>query len=236
MDKEIIPEEEYSKAYSDLKKLAQVISNVFDSAYAIYSPMVNSMVKSPRTPDAQVERIMDGLMDYADDPRFVELYKKLCKYVYRWYPDLVKEHVVCFLEYTREDSPNLNINLSEKKRKLLDCCRWISTKPMMYYELTNPNEGAYIMDYCIENEKSQATPVSQSDLTRASRMITRLAEEHGVTEAEVRSDLLEAMQAGMENSDPNVQKQWKSFHFAAKEPTVEEFLSWVIRLSSFSAK
>jgi hypothetical protein len=53
-------------------------------------------------------------MDYEDDPRFVELYKKLCRHVYRWYPDLVKEHVACFLEYTREDSPDLDIGLPEK--------------------------------------------------------------------------------------------------------------------------
>ncbi len=110
MDKEMIPEEEYSKVYSDMKELAQALSSVFDNAYAIYSPMVNSMVKSHRTPDArEAERIMDGLMDYADDPRFVELYKKLCRHVYCWYPDLVKEHVACFLEYTREDSPDLDM-------------------------------------------------------------------------------------------------------------------------------
>ena len=110
MDKEMIPEEEYSKVFSDMKELAQALSSVFDNAYAIYSPMVNSMIKGPRTPEArEAERIMDGLMDYADDPRFVELYKKLCRHVYRWYPVLVKEHVACFLEITREDSPDLDM-------------------------------------------------------------------------------------------------------------------------------
>ena len=84
------------------------------------------------------------------------------------------------------------------------------------------------MDYSIENEKSQATPFSKSDLIKASQMIKRLAEDHGVTEAEVRSDLLEAMQAGMENSDPNVQEKWKSFHYASKKATAEEFLAWVL--------
>lgn len=115
MDKEMIPEEEYSKAYSDLKELAQTLSNVFDSAYAIYSPMVETMVESPRIPNArEAERIMDGLMNYADDPRFVELYKRLCRHIWRWYPDLVKEHVACFLEYTREDSPDLDTELPER--------------------------------------------------------------------------------------------------------------------------
>ena len=111
----MISEEEYLRAYSDLKELAQALSSVFDSAYAIYSPMVEDMVKNPRTPiSREAERIMDGLMDYADDPRFVELYKKICRHVYRWYPDLVKEHVACFLEYTREDSPVLDIELPER--------------------------------------------------------------------------------------------------------------------------
>ncbi len=84
------------------------------------------------------------------------------------------------------------------------------------------------MDYSIENKRSQATPFSKSDLIRARHMITRLAEEHGVTEAEVRSDLLEAMQAGMENSAPNVQEKWKSFHYAGENATAEEFLAWVL--------
>lgn len=111
----MIPEEEYSKGYSNLKELVQKLSSVFDSAYAIYSPMVNSMVKSLRTPDArEAERIMDGLMNYADDPRFVELYKRFCRHICRWYPDLVKEHVACFLEYTREDSPDLDTELPER--------------------------------------------------------------------------------------------------------------------------
>lgn len=112
MDNAMIPDEEYSKLYSDLKEAALALSDIFDSAYAMYSQMTETMINRPRIPDAkEAERLMDGLMDYANDPRFVELYKKLCRHIHRWYPDLVKEHVACFLEITKDDELSSAIDL-----------------------------------------------------------------------------------------------------------------------------
>ena len=48
--------------------------------------------------DTQVrpERIMDGLMDFGDDQRFLALYKALCRHVYDKHPTLVREHIALF--------------------------------------------------------------------------------------------------------------------------------------------
>lgn len=105
-------DEEYSKVFSDMEEHAQALSRLFDSAYAIYSPMTEAMINSPRVPDARdAERLMDGLMNYANDPRFVELYNKLCQHIQRWYPDLVKEHVACFHENIMDDKPDSAVSL-----------------------------------------------------------------------------------------------------------------------------
>lgn len=44
----------------------------------------------------EIERIMDGLVDFGDDPRLLELYKTLCRHVYYKYPALVGEHTALF--------------------------------------------------------------------------------------------------------------------------------------------
>lgn len=93
-NKDILSEEDLSS----FKGLAQALTGVFDNAYAVYAPMVDSVLRDWVTEERDIERIMDGLLDFGEDPRFVQLYKKLCRHVYSRFPDLVKEHVALFLE------------------------------------------------------------------------------------------------------------------------------------------
>ena len=72
---------------------------------------------------------------------------------------------------------------------------------------------------------------SKSQVARASKIITRLAEREGVPEAEVRKQLDEAMCASMNSSDPLVRKRWESFDYQGETPTVEEFLLWCAELT-----
>jgi len=46
--------------------------------------------------EREIERIMDGLVDFGDNPRLLELYKTLCRHVYYKYPALVGEHTALF--------------------------------------------------------------------------------------------------------------------------------------------
>lgn len=65
------------------------------------------------------------------------------------------------------------------------------------------------------------------ELAYASSIIKRVALDHHVSEAQVRADMLEAMNAGRSSTDPAVQAKWRSFHFAGQEPTIEEFILWM---------
>lgn len=69
---------------------------------------------------------------------------------------------------------------------------------------------------------------SNTELEKAAQMIIRLAELHGVSENDVRADLMEAMKAAKQNTDPLVQERWRSFSYAGEEPTADEFLAWVL--------
>ena len=83
---------------SDIMRLASELKGLYDKAFEIYSSMVDSVLNNRVSKERDIERIMDGLLDYGEDPRFVELYKKLCRHVYNGYPKLVKEHAAIFIE------------------------------------------------------------------------------------------------------------------------------------------
>lgn len=36
---------------------------------------------------------MDGLLDFGDDLRFLEIYKRLCRYIFYKHPQMVGEHI-----------------------------------------------------------------------------------------------------------------------------------------------
>ena len=67
---------------------------------------------------------------------------------------------------------------------------------------------------------------TKKELEYAANIIRRIAQEHQVPGADVRSEMYEAMRAGRNNSDPEVQVRWRTFHYAGDEPTVEEFILW----------
>ena len=41
------------------------------------------------TDEAQIDRLLDRVIDFGDDARFRELSKQLCRYIYYHYPKLI---------------------------------------------------------------------------------------------------------------------------------------------------
>lgn len=64
--------------------------------YSHYVQAVASVLAGRITAENEIERIMDGLLDFGDDESFLALYKKLCRFVYSFYPQMVGEHIALF--------------------------------------------------------------------------------------------------------------------------------------------
>ena len=64
--------------------------------YNHYIQAVASVMAGRITAENEIERIMDGLLDFGDDEKFFALYKKLCRHVYNFYPQMVGEHIALF--------------------------------------------------------------------------------------------------------------------------------------------
>lgn len=83
-------------ALQDLKNIVEEIGKLRDAAYAKYSELVKQVLENQVTNEQHLEQIMDGLCDFCDESRFIELYRNLCRHIYYQYPQLVGEHVTLF--------------------------------------------------------------------------------------------------------------------------------------------
>ena len=85
-----------SERWSELKSLLKAFEAQKEQIYLHYQQLVNSVLSSQIISEREIERLMDGLLDFCDDEKFLALYKDLCRHVYNQYPQLVGEHINLF--------------------------------------------------------------------------------------------------------------------------------------------
>ena len=81
---------------SELAETMESLGKIKASAYRLYSEAVEAILSDRITVPNHIERIMDGLLDFCDEDRFIEIYRKLCRHIYYQYPQMVGEHVAIF--------------------------------------------------------------------------------------------------------------------------------------------
>lgn len=86
----------YQNTLEELKDIVEGINRLRDTAYSQYSVLVSQVLNNQITEEYRLEQIMDGLCDFCDESRFIELYRSLCRHIYYQYPQLVGEHVAMF--------------------------------------------------------------------------------------------------------------------------------------------
>ena len=77
------------KLIDEVEVIVKKINELLDLAYVQYSILVDAILAGSITEEKQIEHILDGIMDFGDDLRFLELSKKLCRHIYYRYPHLV---------------------------------------------------------------------------------------------------------------------------------------------------
>ena len=93
----------YESALNEIREIVEGITALTNAAYQHYSALVDAVLRDEITDAKQIERIMDGLVDFGDDNRFIDIYRKLCRHVYYNYPELVGEHVALFLAISKTE-------------------------------------------------------------------------------------------------------------------------------------
>ena len=107
--------ENYESTLNAIRDIVDRITGLRNAAFQRYSYLVDAVVSDQIADAKRVEQIMDGLLDFCDEERFIEIYRKLCRHVYYHYPELVGEHVALFraLFETADDAANDGIHSAD---------------------------------------------------------------------------------------------------------------------------
>lgn len=79
-----------------VKELALQINDLRNRAYRQYSALVQQVLSDQISDKESIEKILDGLLDFCDEERFIDIYRQLCRYIYHRHPTLVGEHIALF--------------------------------------------------------------------------------------------------------------------------------------------
>ena len=88
--------ENYEKLLADIKDTVVQINALYDIAYNQYAQAVDGILANRLADEKQIEHLLDGILDFGDDQRFVELSKKLCRHIFYQYPQLVGDFVYSY--------------------------------------------------------------------------------------------------------------------------------------------
>lgn len=98
---------EQGNTYKITNKLSEMLTRFEEHKKVIYDHyvrLVASVMSGHISAENEIERVMDGLIDFGDDERFLALYKHLCRHVFHAYPKMVSEHVNLFrLQFEEND-------------------------------------------------------------------------------------------------------------------------------------
>lgn len=83
---------------TEIIKLIDACYQSATSVYEDYKKYTNQIICGEVNDIKTIERWMDTLIDWNFDHRFISLYKRLCRYLFPKYPQLVGEHVLMFLK------------------------------------------------------------------------------------------------------------------------------------------
>lgn len=92
-----------SKMFKELEEMLAQFEEQKNVIYDNYVQLVALVLNGNITSKNEIEKIMDGLMDFGEDERFLSLYKKLCRYVFSYHPQMVSEHIKMFLEVFEDE-------------------------------------------------------------------------------------------------------------------------------------
>ena len=86
-----------------VKKAIEDFQSAVDVAYAQFASFVDSVIFGRLTNIYTIEHTMDYMVGFGFDARIEALYKKLCRFLYPKYPQMIVNHVKGYLETNREE-------------------------------------------------------------------------------------------------------------------------------------
>jgi len=97
-------ETEFRRRMTDM---AEQIGELHVRALSEYSPVVEQILRSGDSDASQIERTLDGLLDFCGDASVLEIYRRLCRHYYAIDPVAAVSYVHAYREmYDAESCPD----------------------------------------------------------------------------------------------------------------------------------
>lgn len=103
MEKNIDKETENLGAFCEIKKIAESIKSISESAFSIYKPIVEDICSRKTVSEKELEKVLDGLLSLCISDKMLDLFKQVGRRFYNQYPEIITDYVMFYKEMYGEE-------------------------------------------------------------------------------------------------------------------------------------
>ena len=103
-------DKEYKQFFENIRGIAGHLQQLQQQALAEYKPLIENIVFHQSNDVNEIEHTLDGLLDIAANGEGLELYRKLCRYLYSINPESAAAYVGFWKEAWDEDEERFGQN------------------------------------------------------------------------------------------------------------------------------
>jgi len=107
----------YQDFFKSIRELVKYLGALRERAFVEYEPIVAGIIDSHSRDSKEIERTLDGLLDFCGNPAMLLLYKKLCRYYYYLDPAATSDYIGYYLEQWEPEKYKKLIKAQKKKQK-----------------------------------------------------------------------------------------------------------------------
>lgn len=94
---------ENTDEFYEIKKLAESIKNMSESAYSIYKPVVEDICSRKMVSEKELEKVLDELLSLCISDKMLGLFKQVGRKFYDQYPEIITDYVMFYKEMYGEE-------------------------------------------------------------------------------------------------------------------------------------
>lgn len=103
MEKNAEEKTENTDEFYEIKKLAESIKNISESAYSIYKPIVDDICSRETVSERELEKVLDELLSLCISDKMLDLFKQVGRKFYDQYPEVITDYVMFYKEMYGEE-------------------------------------------------------------------------------------------------------------------------------------
>ena len=83
---------------NDIRGIAKELQTIYSQAEIYYTSAVNTVIQRQSNDTKEIEPLLDYMLDFADNEKILNLYRKLFRYYYKLNPQATAEYIQSYKE------------------------------------------------------------------------------------------------------------------------------------------